>query len=394
MAHEGGSVADKRGTSKKAKRRFGSDYVKTSDVVTPDEVPDHLPWQAREWYAQLNTEERQWNALWYSEDHDDVRRDQRRFFLQHVELLEPNVIRDLYRLMPPFRRVLARLPASLRTDLVQSMATSFYYGYFEKSDHEREVIDGLIDQQLAEEPDEPEPPGPPEFKRQEGEWQSALIIAIELPALKSLQEPDAESENDPKAVDERYMIIYKPLYRWLRRHRLLTPWAADVALSTLTAWYANDLTETDRLPLWLRVRPKRILHNLSKSLEPNVSDEDFRFTVNLDNLWDRTTLFSEFKAGVLNQVTKALEDFKANIDTKMFAAGYKLQPNSKAYDVEPFYWLALYQVRGLSFDELAAAYNQDNDISDIDEQDKTRERIEKAVRRVAQRIGLPLRRTN
>ncbi len=90
---------------------------------------------------------------------------------------------------------------------------------------------------------------------------------------------------------------------------------------------------------------------------------------------------ADFKAHVLAQATRAIDDYSNRIDTAAEAAGLKRAPRRR--EVEHFDWLARYQVKGESFASIAntASYKFQGG----------RQTVRKAIVALAEYLGLKLR---
>lgn len=96
-------------------RRFSSDHVKNDAPLTPADLPDHLTQEPKEYHAELSNEQQAFNAQWFSKDHSDVQRDQRRYFFRRLEELQSACAASLYQFMPPsgkfLRSIQTHMPA-------------------------------------------------------------------------------------------------------------------------------------------------------------------------------------------------------------------------------------------------------------------------------------------
>lgn len=118
--------------------RFGLDYVRNDAELDPESLSEGFSSEGKLFYAELSKEQKAWNAQWYSEDHNDARLDQRRFFLMYLQHNLPALTQFLYQVLPSFRRIFADSPGAtaLRFDFLQSMVMSFTHDYAAAMDGE------------------------------------------------------------------------------------------------------------------------------------------------------------------------------------------------------------------------------------------------------------------
>lgn len=401
-----------------ARRRFGPDYVKDDIRITPQSLPEHLAEGFRTYYAELSNEQKDWNQQWYSEDHNDTRRQQRHFFLAFLQHVRPAVVHTLYQLMPPFKQIFANQtdPLYTRFHSIQSAVMSYSAQYLEIDEVRREELDTIIEAKLAakvkRQAPAPRQPSAPLSDR-DSEWQFMILQQVEFQTMQRFVKEDAPDVEEE--INERFMVIYGPLYRWMSRWNLLAPWVADVVLSTLLDWDRRGTTQQHAQQFTLIPRPKRAVHNTVAPRLPKLAPEDFRFEFAYQADWDLESVhFCDFQERHLQAAQEALSAFKCHIDNKMLEAGYKqVTGSTNVQDLEPFRWLTRYQVDKLSFEQIAeeelerrekeARDNLDL-ANDTDSTKVERDRliklsnlddsIERATQRLAGRIGLNLRGTN
>lgn len=389
--------------------RFGPDYIRDDKKVSPESLSDELSSGGKVFYAELTNEQKAWNAQWYSEDHNQARQEQRRFFLTYLQHNFSDMAQSLYKALPAFRKIFADHGANAaysRFSFLQSIVISFKSDYLEVSETRRNEVDRLIEKIVAKMP-EPKPDtynSPASEEVNASEWQAAVIQTIPFKAMQRLLSHEVEEEAE-HTVDERFAVVYRPLYAWLAKWHLLEPWAADIALSTLCDWDRQSMKEQKATSLTLVPRPKTAQHNAFAYSFPKLAAEDLHFSFSFSADWDLgPERFASFQKTFKQAVKGALGDFKRNVDEKMLRAGYvQVTGSTNLYDPLPFRYLALYQVCGLSFAQITKreleeeghlAQTEDEHEEFSNEFETHRARIEKATYRVAKRIGLTPRETN
>lgn len=197
--------------------RFGLDYVKNDMEVDLESLPEGLSSEGRLFYAELSKEQKAWNAQWYSEDHNDARRDQRRFFLMYLQHNLPAITQSLYQVLPSFRQIFAgdSDSSSMRFGFLQSMMMSFNHDYLKVSETRREEVDRIIEE-IVEKSLVPKPSAPKAVRPSEpdtSEWEGVILQQVYFKAMQRLLPHDAVLEETEGSIDERFTIVYRPLYR-------------------------------------------------------------------------------------------------------------------------------------------------------------------------------------
>ena len=385
--------------------RFGPDYIRDDKKVEPESSSDGVD----VFYAELTNEQKAWNAQWYAEDHNQARQEQRRFFLRYLQHNFPGMTLSLYQVLPVYRRIFADHGADgahSRFSFLQSVVMSFKNDYLDVSEARRKEVDGLTEEVIAKLlKSKPEVRSSPASEEAEAsEWQSAIIQMIPFKALQRLR-PHEEEEEFEDTIDERFAIVYRPLYAWLAKWRLLEPWAADIALSTLCGWDLRSTEQPKAESLIFEPRPKSAQHNVFTRSFPKLAAEDLHFSFSFSDDWDlESQRFTAFQEAFMQAAQKALGDFKAKIDEKMLQADYvQITGNTNVHQLLPFRYLALYHTAGLSFTQIAQKeleredalpQTEDEHEEFSDKFEKLQAKIEKATYRLAKRIGLKLRKTS
>ncbi len=194
-------------------------------------------------------------------------------------------------------------------------------------------------------------PGAPDVQRRRFLERAAIVEPELLTTLRSVMADDADR-----------------LSAWAKRWHLTDRWCVVLASDT-ARWYAKHPDAhgwefqgqgifVGSLPFAIKpLRLGRFLH---------------------DPTW-RTR--RDFKASVLREVARAIDDYCDRIDSAALAAGLKRVPRKKG--VEHFDWLARYQVKGESFAAIAktASYKFKGG----------RQTVRKAVAELAKYLELTLR---
>ena len=384
--------------------RFGPDYIRDDKKVEPESSADGVD----VFYAELTNEQKAWNAQWYAEDHNQARQEQRRFFLRYLQHNFSNMTQSLYQVLPAYRRIFADHGADAaysRFSFLQSVVMSFNNDYLAVSEARRKEVDGLIEEVITKllesKPEVRNSPASDEADA--SEWQSAIIQMIPFKALERLRPHEEEETED--TIDERFAIVYRPLYAWLAKWHLLEPWAADIALSTLCSWDLRSTEQPKATSLIFEPRPKSAQHNVFTYSFPRLAAEDLHFSFSFGDDWDlESQRFTLFQEAFTQAAQKALGDFKQKIDEKMLQAGYvQVTGNTNVHQLLPFRYLALYHTGGLSFTQITQKeleregnlpQTEDEHEKFSDKFEKLQAKIEKATYRLAKRIGLKLRGTN
>ena len=404
----------------KRSRRFGTGYTRNDRHLTPEDFPDQER-ELREYRADLLNEQQAFNAQWYSEDHDDVRRDQRRYFFRRLEELQPACVSSLYELMPAFKQIFTEHPKpnASRKFYAQGLLESFRSEYLNVDAAQRAHLDEIIEKKLTaiatgHQVRQSAPyVGDEDIPGIEVVYSDKVLFETEKKALKRVLQIDIQHNQDD--VDDRFMVIFRPLYRWLTRWNLLEPWVADVAITTLLDWEEQGVSKPYANEFATHVRPKSIPHNIKPfydPLEPEPEDLHFKFVYEAD--WDiEAERFGEFQERGLQAMKEQFKALKKPIDNYMSHYGYdEATGRVNMYDIKPFSWLIQNKVEGVPFEEIAekelqrlereanAKSKKKKKVaveSKEDEEDRRLEKllkleksIEKATQRLASRIKLTL----
>lgn len=154
---------------------------------------------------------------------------------------------------------------------------------------------------------------------------------------------------------------------WLRCYHLDTPWAREFALNTLSCWKSGASTTVWHIP----VRPMPVEEKI---------DRRFSYVHKTPRLTIATK--AEAEAAMYADFLAQREIFLEKLFRDYEEAGYRRTPqkNVKTAD-DHFRWLAEYQIKRESYDTIRKRW----------EKNSTPQMVERAVKRLAAFLDLPLR---
>lgn len=179
------------------------------------------------------------------------------------------------------------------------------------------------------------------------------------------------------------------LTAWATYWHLTDSWCLDAALAALKSWhkYPIDWGPGAKLEEW---KPRRIEWKFSPAAGESVP---FGAALEVDpdrlRLWYDSTHYPRqfFMAAVLKEVARMVNAHCDRVEALMRQKGLRRAPSKR--DFRHFWWLARFQVKGESFENIAGD-SRSADRADVTEK-VTADAVEVAVRRTARLIGLTLR---